>query len=54
MQNTNADWLSWLPTHNDDPDTSIAKDVALVLGVGVLPVTNEQINVGVRKDPLLS
>ena len=35
-------------------DASIDEDVSVVLGVGVLPVTSEQIKVGVRKDPLLS
>ena len=53
-QNANADWLSRLPTQNQAPDASIDEDVSLVLGVGVLPVTSEQIKVGVRKDPLLS
>ena len=42
-QNANSDWLSLLPTKNDDPGTSTDKDVALVLGVGVLPVSSEQI-----------
>ena len=53
-QNANADWLSRLPTRNEAPGASIDEDVSLVLGVGVLPVTSEQIKVGVRKDPLLS
>ena len=52
-QNANADWLSRLPTQNDDPGTSTDKYVALVLGVGVLPVSSEQIKTAVRKDPLL-
>ena len=53
-QNTNADWLSRLPKQNEAPDAYIDENVSLVLGVGVLPVTSEQIKVGVRKDPLLS
>ena len=52
-QNGNADWLSRLPTQNDDPGTSTDEDVALVLGVGVLPVSSEQIKTAVQKDPLL-
>ena len=52
-QNVNADWFSWLPTQNDDPDTSTDEDVALVLCIGVLPVSSEQIKTAVRKDPLL-
>ena len=36
-----------------DPGTSTDKDVALVLGVSVLPVSSEQIKTAVRKDPLL-
>ena len=39
-----------LPAQNDDPGTSTDKDVALVLGVGVLPVSSEQIKTAVRKD----
>ena len=52
-QNVNVDWLSQLPTQNDNPGTSTDEDVALVLGVGVLPVSSEQIKTAVRKDPLL-
>ena len=52
-QNANADWLSRLPTQNDDPGTSTDKDVALILGVSVLSVSSEQIKTAVRKDPLL-
>ena len=44
--------LPRLPTQNDDPGTSTYKYVALVLGVGVLPVSSEQIKTAVRKDPL--
>ena len=46
-QNANADWLSRLPTQHDDPGTSTDEDVALVLGVGVLPVSSEQIKTAV-------
>ena len=53
-QNAIADWLSRLPKQNEAPDAYIDKNVSLVLGVEVLPVTSEQIKVGVRKDPLLS
>ena len=42
-QNANADWLSRLPTQNEAPDASTDEDVSLVLAVGVLPVTSEQI-----------
>ena len=52
-QNANADWLSQLLTQNSDPGTSTDEDVALVLGVGVLPVSSIQIKTAVRKDPLL-